>query len=119
MSKYSNRKVVINGIKFDSVAEGEYYLIARTFASKNGLEMRLQEKFELASKFKLMGKTYRAISYIPDFTFYDNGELVKVVDVKGMQTKDFKLKAKLFCRKYQIPIYLAKKTRMGFVEEIF
>lgn len=119
MSKYRNKKVVVNGIKFDSKAEGEYYLIARTFASKHGLELRLQEKFQLQEKFKLLTKTYREINYIPDFTFYRDGKLIKVVDVKGMQTKEFKLKAKMFCSKYQMPIFLAKKTPRGFEEMVF
>ncbi|HAQ5152239.1 DUF1064 domain-containing protein, partial [Enterococcus faecium] len=56
---------------------------------------------------------------IPDFTFYKNGKLVKVVDVKGMQTKDFKIKAKLFCHQYQAPLILAKKYRNTFKEERF
>ncbi|WP_154649845.1 DUF1064 domain-containing protein, partial [Enterococcus faecium] len=45
--------------------------------------------------------------------------LVKVVDVKGMQTKDFKIKAKLFCHQYQAPLILAKKYRNTFKEERF
>lgn len=119
MRKYRNVKTTINGIKFDSKAEAEYYLIAKTYAERNNLELRLQEKFEIAPKFNLAGKTYRAINYIPDFTFYRYESLVKVVDVKGMQTKDFKIKAKMFCYKYQVPLILAKKTRLGFEESTF
>lgn len=118
-SKYGNRKPIINGIKFDSKAEADYYFIAKTYAKDNGLEMRMQEQFELVPKFRLDGKAYRAITYKPDFTFYDNDKLVKVVDVKGMQTQVFKIKAKMFCSKYQIPLILAEKTKGGFKEEIF
>ncbi|MEO3996853.1 DUF1064 domain-containing protein, partial [Enterococcus faecalis] len=75
--------------------------------------------FELMPKFELDGKKYRKIEYIPDFTFYKNGKLVKVVDVKGMQTKDFKIKAKLFCHQYQAPLILANKYRNTFKEERF
>ncbi|AFM70865.1 hypothetical protein EHR_09810 [Enterococcus hirae ATCC 9790] len=46
-------------------------------------------------------------------------KLVKVVDVKGMQTKDFKIKAKLFCHRYQVPLILAKKYGKTFKEERF
>lgn len=116
MRKYRNVKTTINGIKFDSKAEAEYYLIARSYAERNNLELRLQEKFEIMPGFSLGGKNYRKINYIPDFTFYEDGQLVKVVDVKGMQTKDFKIKAKIFCYKYQVPLILAKKTRLGFEE---
>lgn len=116
MTKYRNVKTTINGIKFDSKAEAEYYLIAKIYAQHNGLEVRLQEKFEIMPGFSLGGKNYRKINYIPDFTFYKDGQLVKVVDVKGMMTKDFKIKAKMFCYKYQIPLTLAKKTTRGFEE---
>lgn len=113
MNKYRNKKTVHRGIKFDSIAEAEYYDLALWQAEANGWKVKLQEKFELD------GKKYRKIEYIPDFTFYKNGKLVKVVDVKGMQTKDFKIKAKLFCHKYQVPLILAKKYRNTFKEERF
>lgn len=51
-------------------------------------------------KFELDGKKYCKIEYIFDFIFYKNGKFVKVIDVKGMQIKDFKIKVKLFCYKY-------------------
>lgn len=119
MNKYRNKKTERYGHKFDSMAEADYYLIAKRYAEKNSLEMRMQEKFEIEAKFKFNGKGYRAITYKPDYTFYEDGKLVKVVDVKGMQTKDFKLKAKLFVARYRIPLILAKKTRNGFIEEEF
>lgn len=118
-SKYGNKKVEVDGIMFDSKAEAEYYDLAVWQAQAEGWELKLQERFELMSKFELDGKKYRKIEYIPDFTFYKNGKLVKVVDVKGMQTKDFKIKAKLFCHKYQVPLILAKKYRNTFKEEQF
>ncbi len=109
MNKYRNKKTVHRSIKFDSIAEAEYYDLALWQAEANGWKVKLQERFELMPKFELDGKKYRKIEYIPDFTFYKNGKLVKVVDVKGMQTKDFKIKAKLFCHQYQVPLILAKK----------
>ena len=118
-SKYGNKKVEVDGIMFDSKAEAEYYDLAVWQAQAEGWELKLQERFELMPKFELEGKKYRKIEYVPDFTFYKNGKLVKVVDVKGMQTKDFKIKAKLFCHKYQIPLILAKKYRNTFKEERF
>ena len=118
-TKYGNKKTLYRGIKFDSKAEAEYYDLALWQAQANGWKVKLQERFELLPKFELEGKKYRKIEYIPDFTFYRNGKLVKVVDVKGMQTKDFKIKAKLFCSRYQVPLILAKKYRNTFKEEPF
>ena len=70
MNKYRNRKTVHRGIKFDSIAEAEYYDLALWQAEANGWKVKLQEKFELLPKFELEGKKYRKIEYIPDFTFY-------------------------------------------------
>ncbi len=89
MNKYSNKKTVHRGIKFDSKAEAEYYDLALWQAQANGWKVKLQERFELMPKFELEGKKYRKIEYIPDFTFYKSGKLVKVVDVKGDADKRF------------------------------
>ena len=68
----------------------------------------MQEEFILQDKFKIEGKSRGAIKYKPDFTFYDEkGNLIKVVDVKGKRTADFNIKAKLFMKKYEIPLILA------------
>ena len=50
--------------------------------------------------FKKDGKTIREISYIADFVYEQGGKII-VEDVKGMQTKEFKLKRKMF--EYQFP----------------
>ncbi len=70
MNKYRNRKTIHLGIKFDSIAEAEYYDLALWQAEANGWKVKLQERFELMPKFELDGKKYRKIEYIPDFTFY-------------------------------------------------
>ncbi|MEJ4454304.1 YopX family protein [Enterococcus faecium] len=61
-------------MKFDSIAEAEYYDLALWQAEANGWKVKLQERFELMPKFELDGKKYRKIEYIPDFTFYKNGK---------------------------------------------
>lgn len=104
--KYGAKKVTVDGITFDSKAESIYYQL-----HKHEPNMRLQEKFVLMDKFRLHGKAYREIAYKPDFTFYDEeGNLVKVIDVKGMILPEFKIKAKLFANRYGIPITIAKKV---------
>lgn len=106
--KYGNKKVVLDGIKFDSVAESKYYAVAKKFAKKNALELRLQESFILLPKHRRNGKAVQAISYKPDFTFWDGDRLAKIVDVKGVETKEFRIKAKWFCYKYDCDLILAK-----------
>lgn len=123
-NKYHNTKVSVKNedgeiIKFDSKAEAMYYKKIPKTKLKN---VKLQVAFELMPKFELLGKKYRAIKYIPDFVFYDDaGNIEKVVDVKGKQTEVFKIKAKLFCGKYQIPLVLAKYDykKKTFEESIF
>lgn len=115
--KYGAVKTVIDGIKFDSKAEALYYQL-----HKHDKGMKMQEKFVLMDKFKLNGKAYLEIAYKPDFTFYDeNGNLTKVVDVKGVLTPEFKIKSKLFANRYGIQITVAKKVGnvLRFEEKLF
>ncbi|HBF3147915.1 TPA: DUF1064 domain-containing protein, partial [Clostridioides difficile] len=51
MSKYNNKKIVIDGIKFDSKDESEYYLYLKE-KKENGeiKDFGLQQKFELQPK---------------------------------------------------------------------
>ena len=101
MSKYGNKKVLIDGIKFDSIAEGNRYkelkLMQRAGTIK---ELELQPKFLLQESFKKNGKTYKKIEYIADFKYIENGKVI-IEDVKGKETEVFKLKHKLFEYKYK------------------
>ena len=100
MNKYYNKKVVIDGIKFDSISESTRYkelkLLERTGVISN---LELQPKFILQEGFKKNGKTYRKIEYIADFKYKEKGQTI-VEDVKGIETNDFKLKHKLFEYRY-------------------
>ena len=104
-SKYKNKKVVVDNILFDSKKEANYYTklkILRDAGKISGL--RLQEKFILQPSFKLNGKTYRAITYVADFVYKDSQGQVHVVDTKGYRTEVYKIKKKLFMKKYGIEI---------------
>lgn len=114
--KFGAVKTVIDGIKFDSKAEALYYQL-----HKHDEGMKMQETFVLQDKFRLNGKAYIAIKYKPDFTFYDEqGNLTKIVDVKGVMTDIFKIKAKLFANRYGMQITVAKKvgSSMRFDEKL-
>ena len=91
-NKYGNKKVIHKGIKFDSKMERDYYI---TLISE-GWKPILQPKFVLQEKFRdNKGNSIRAITYIGDFQIKD-----KVIDVKGMETPAFKIKKKLFMKKF-------------------
>ncbi|WEG74394.1 DUF1064 domain-containing protein [Vagococcus intermedius] len=100
--KFSNVKTEHNGLKFDSKAERKYYELHKDENMKFQVEFLLQESFRVGSK------TYRSIKYKADFVFYDSdGQTNKVVDVKGARTEVFNIKAKIFVKKYGIPLFVA------------
>lgn len=102
-SKYHSKKVVVDGIEFDSKKEAKRYselkLLERAGEIK---ELELQKVFELQPSFKKNGKTYRKTTYKADF-YYFNTKIGKYIveDVKGFKTEVYKLKKKMFEYKYQ------------------
>ena len=101
MSKYNNKKTVIDGITFDSKDESLYYEALKNMKEK-GLfnDFELQPKFLLQEAFVKDGKKYRAINYIADFKVINNDGSFYIIDIKGMLTTEFKIKLKLFNYKY-------------------
>lgn len=102
-TKYHNKKTIVNGITFDSKLEAKRYnelkLMERSGIIK---DLQLQPSFELIPTFKKNGKTFRACSYKADFTYYDQEKQQQIVeDTKGFETKDYKIKKKLF--EYKFP----------------
>ena len=99
--KYNNRKVEIDGHKFDSKLEAQYYeFLKRKKATGKIKDFSLQPRYTLQETFKRDGKTYRSITYIADFEVLHNDGSTQVIDVKGMMTDVFKIKAKLFTKLY-------------------
>ena len=117
--KYNNRKVEIDGHKFDSKLEAQYYeFIKHKKAAGKIKDFRLQPRYTLQETFKLDGKTYRSITYVADFEVLHNDGSTQVIDVKGMMTDVFKIKAKMFTKLYG-KLYLVKNSRAGFKLEEF
>lgn len=97
MSKYKNKKVVVDGVKFDSKHEAEYFLYLKRLKEEGKIkDFGLQHKFELQPSFKKYGKTHRAITYTVDFAIYHNNGDVEYVDVKGMETQQGIMRKKMF-----------------------
>ena len=100
-SKFGNKKVTVKGITFDSIAESRYFLVLLDKKKKKEIiDFELQPKFLLQDKFRKNGKGYRKIEYVADFKVFHNDGRVEIIDVKGMETKEFKIKHKLFEYKY-------------------
>jgi len=100
MSKYRNVKTVVDGITFDSKREADRYCELKLLQRAGKItDLRLQVPFELQPAFTLNGKKIRAIHYIADFMYAQDGVYV-VEDVKGQRTKEYMLKRKMYAYKY-------------------
>jgi hypothetical protein len=101
-SKYRNKKITIDGITFDSQAEGKYYEQLKWLKqAKQIRDFKMQPKFLLQEAFKKEGKTIRKIEYVADFEIHNLDGSIEIVDVKGYETKEFLLKKKLFEKLYE------------------
>lgn len=104
MNKYFNKKVIVDGIKFDSKKEAKRFQ-ELMILKKAGLirELELQPVFVLQESYtNNKGEKVRAIIYKADFIYFDiNLDRYIVEDVKGYKTDVYKLKKKLF--EYQYP----------------
>ena len=99
-NKYKNKKTIIDGIEFDSKAEAKRFCELKLLEKARKIkDLTLQPCFILQPSFKKNGKTYRKIEYIADFQYEENGQVI-VEDVKGVFTKEFQIKRKLFEYKY-------------------
>lgn len=119
--KIAHKKTTIDGITFDSKMESDYYVYlkaeqkaGRILKFETQPEFVLQERFIIVEgksipdshpdfdklKRKHKAPTNRAIKYIADFLVIYADKSVKVIDVKGIKTADFKIKEKMFNFKY-------------------
>lgn len=106
MSKYHSRKVIKDGMKFDSVKEYrrwcELSLLERAGQIHN---LERQTSFELIPAQRINGKVVeRACKYIADFTYHLPDGTYVVEDTKGVKTKDYIIKRKLMLRVFGIRI---------------
>lgn len=108
-SKFFSKKVVVDGITFDSKKESQRYLQLKELEKEGKIkDLELQKEYVLQDKFKLNGKTRRAITYRADFTYISTiDNRVHVEDVKSPYTKKdkvYRIKKKLFEYKYGIEL---------------
>ena len=94
-SKYKAKKTSIDGHSFDSLKEANYYeeLKIRLRAG----EIRgfcIQPTFILAPNLK----------YKADFIVFNNDGTTEIIDVKGMKTKEYIVKKKVFEDKFKLKI---------------
>lgn len=94
-------KKEVDGITFASTMESDYYVYLKAEkAAGRVVRFELQPEFPLQESFKKYGKTIRGIKYIADFKVWYPDGTIKIIDTKGIETADFKLKRKMFDFKY-------------------
>lgn len=105
-SKYHAKKTVVDGIIFDSRKEADRYLVLKGMEEDGLIEnLRRQVRYELVPAFDVDGKHYRPVYYVADFVYMDKETGKEVVeDVKGVRTDVYRLKSKLFARRYGMSI---------------
>ena len=101
-SKYSNKKVNIDGITFDSKKEANRFRELKLLEKIGEISnLVLQPIYVLQESFEYKGKKIRAIKYIGDFEYREVKTGNKVLeDTKGFKTKDYLIKVKLLKNKY-------------------
>lgn len=111
-SKYNAKKTEVDGIKFDSKAEADFYGYLKYLKkSKMISSVERQKRIVILPSYEIEGRKVRAVHYIADFVItYIDGE-VEYVDVKGYETDIFKLKKKMFESMYGTPLRKARKVK--------
>ena len=91
---------MIDGITFDSQKEAKRYFELKLLLRAGKIkDLTLQPEYLLQDSFVLNDKTHRAIKYVSDFRYLQNGVII-VEDVKGFKTEIYKMKKKLFLFRY-------------------
>jgi hypothetical protein len=102
MSKYGNRKTVIDGYVFDSKLEADYYCQLKLLKRAGQItDFTLQPRFILQEAYvhRFTKKKIKKIEYVADFfVCYPNHQ--EIVDCKGIKTAVYLLKKKIFECKY-------------------
>lgn len=101
-SKYRNNRVEVDGHLFDSQKEANKYCELKILKQIGEVvRLELQPAFCLQDGYKDdAGKFVMPIIYKADFRVTYRDGRVEVIDTKGFQTKEYKIKKKLFLKKY-------------------
>jgi hypothetical protein len=89
-SKYGNKKIELDGVKFDSKLELFCYQQLKSL----GIEFEFQRAILLQESFRFKGKWIRPITMIVDFVIHHDGQKI-YIDTKGFATETSKLKYKM------------------------
>ena len=119
-NKFKNKKVIHDGIKFDSKMEKDYYEHLIHLQNTGVVtQFFMQRKFLLTEAYtRNDGSRVLASNYIADFEVHYYDGRVEVIDVKGKETDLFKLKRKIVESKYGFDLKLVTNSKIdgGWIE---
>lgn len=116
-AKYGNRKITLDGIIFDSKREAQRYAELKLLLRAGQIsDLQLQVRFELLpAQYETSDAVYtkgarkgqskrgrcieKSVVYLADFVYTENGRRI-AEDAKGLRTKDYIIKRKLFRLRY-------------------
>jgi len=103
-SKFKNKKVIVNGIQFDSIGEGLRYSELAWALDKN-----LISDLRIKTKYPLLINGIEVCYYEDDFSYMITYVGLRTIeDYKGRRTGLFNLKKKMFEAQYGQLIYLVR-----------
>lgn len=125
-TKFNAVKVEYDGRRFDSKLECNIYKVLKERLVPYEFEIGFQPLFVLQEKFRFEGHLVRPITYKADFaifrytgtqgpdaTWEDEHELLAIIDAKGLETPEFKIKRKLFIKKFGYDIVILKSMKQA------
>lgn len=100
-SKYRNERTKVDGITFDSKAEADRYCELKLLQHAGEVQWFIrQPRFLLQEGFVKDGVEHKPIDYVADFLICWNDGQISVEDVKGVKTRTYLDKRKLFEKRY-------------------
>ena len=107
-NKYNNKKVVFDGIKFDSRKEKNRYVTLKILEKGGYIEnLKTQPIFLLQEAFRYNGKYIPKIEYKGDFEYYDKRSKITVIeDTKSEVTRKlpvYRIKMKWLLKTVVLP----------------
>jgi hypothetical protein len=88
--KYGNKRVTVDGVTFDSQAEGRRYLVLRELVKAGEIT-----DLEMHPSFRIEVGGVLICRYVADFAYVTRAGVQVIEDVKGVKTAAYRLKRKL------------------------
>jgi hypothetical protein len=109
-NKYGARKSIFAGEWFDSTAERNYYMYLLALKQSGEVaQIERQPQYVLQEAFRnAAGKHRASIKYTADFRVTYTDGRVEVIDVKGVASRDYSLRKRMFEKRYGIAIVEVK-----------